>query len=76
MGDYHNGQRQTVRFIITEKPDANFTRDGNDLKTVLKLSFKESLLGFDKEVTTISDAEFVLAGQPQHNQVLLPRILA
>ena len=54
MGDYHNGQRQTVRFIITEKPDANFTRDGNDLKTVLKLSFKESLLGFDKEVTTIS----------------------
>lgn len=54
MGDYRNGQRQTVRFVITEKPDPNFTRDGNDLKTKLKLTFKESLLGFDRTVTTIS----------------------
>ncbi|QPG74599.1 hypothetical protein FOA43_001930 [Brettanomyces nanus] len=53
MGDWHDGQRQTVRFIITEKPDPTFKREGNDLRTKVKLSFKESLLGYQKQIATI-----------------------
>lgn len=54
-GDYQKeaGTRQTIQFVIEEKPHPTFKRDGNDLKMDLKLSFKESLTGFSKEVTTI-----------------------
>lgn len=53
-GDYKDGQRQTLRLILSEKPHSTFTRDDNDLKTVVRLTFKESLLGFRRELTTIS----------------------
>ncbi|AGO09983.1 AaceriAAL008Wp [[Ashbya] aceris (nom. inval.)] len=54
-GDYNpsTGGRQTIQFIIQEKPHEYFKRDGNDLIYTLPLTFKESLLGFDKTVRTI-----------------------
>ncbi|ODV88000.1 hypothetical protein CANARDRAFT_55215 [[Candida] arabinofermentans NRRL YB-2248] len=52
-GDYENGQRQTVRFTLVEKPHPVFKRDGNDLRVTVKLTFKESLLGYKKEITTL-----------------------
>lgn len=55
-GDYQPEchARQTVQFVVEEKPHEVFKRDGNDLIATVKLSFKESLLGFDKEITTLS----------------------
>lgn len=55
-GDYQPEcqARQTIKFVLEEKPHAQFKRDGNDLICTVKLSFKESLLGFDKEITTLS----------------------
>lgn len=55
-GDYQPEcqARQTVQFIIEEKAHPVFKRDGNDVIATVPLSFKEALLGFDKEVTTLS----------------------
>lgn len=55
-GDYQTEcqARQTVQFVIEERPHAIFKRDGNDLIATVRLSFKESLLGFDHEITTLS----------------------
>ncbi|CAH2350104.1 protein Sis1p [[Candida] railenensis] len=54
-GDYQAEcqARQTIKFIIEEKPDPRFKRDGNNLIMNVPLTFKESLCGFEKEVTTI-----------------------
>lgn len=61
-GDYQPEcqARQTVQFVIDEKPHALFKREGNDLNMVVPISFKESLLGFDKEVTTIDGRRITL----------------
>lgn len=48
-----DGSRQDVVFVIDEKPNAKFTRDGNDLKMTLHLTLKEALCGFSKIVETI-----------------------
>lgn len=55
-GDYQREcqARQTVQFIIEEKPHAVFKREGNDLIANIKLTFKEALLGFEKDITTLS----------------------
>lgn len=55
-GDYQQEcqARQTVQFVIEEKPHAIFKRDGNDVIVTIPVSFKEALLGFDKEITTLS----------------------
>ncbi|KAI0462219.1 hypothetical protein LJB42_004307 [Komagataella kurtzmanii] len=54
-GDYQPEARtrQTIQFIIAEKPNDTFRRDGDDLHYTIPLTFKESLLGFDKEIKTI-----------------------
>ena len=54
-GDYQPEcqARQTIQFVIEEKPHPLFKRDVNNLKLTVPLSFKESLCGFDKDVTTI-----------------------
>ncbi|KAK6456436.1 uncharacterized protein RJT20DRAFT_128336 [Scheffersomyces xylosifermentans] len=62
-GDYQPEcqARQTIAFVIDEKPHPLFKRDGNDLKMSLPLSFKESLCGFSKEVTTIDGRKIPLS---------------
>lgn len=60
-GDYKDGQRQTLRLILADKPNAVFKRDGDNLKAEVKLSFKESLLGFRREFTTLSGRKLHLS---------------
>ncbi|KAG0677565.1 Molecular chaperone (DnaJ super), partial [Kluyveromyces marxianus] len=54
-GDYNprTGGRQTMQFVLQENPHEFFTREDNNLVYTLPLSFKESLLGFSKQVKTI-----------------------
>lgn len=61
QGDYQSdGQRQTIKFVVDEKPHPVFTREDLDLKMQLPLTFKESLLGFNKEITTIDGRKIQL----------------
>ncbi|KAG5356593.1 Protein psi1 [Yarrowia sp. C11] len=48
-----NGGQQDVVFVIEQKPNAVFTRDGDDLKMSIKLSLKEALCGFTKIIETL-----------------------
>lgn len=48
-----NGGQQDVVFVIEQKPNATFTRDGDDLKMSIQLSLKEALCGFTKIVETL-----------------------
>ncbi|SCU78710.1 LAMI_0A05578g1_1 [Lachancea mirantina] len=54
-GDFNprTGGRQTMQFILQEKPHPFFKRDGANLIYQLPLTFKESLLGFSKTIQTI-----------------------
>lgn len=56
-GDYQPEcqARQTLQFVLEEKPHPVFKRDGtsNNLIVNLPITFKESLCGFDKDITTI-----------------------
>lgn len=55
QGDYQPEcqKRQTITFIIQEKPNSEFKRDGNNLIMTVPLTFKESLCGFNKDVTLL-----------------------
>lgn len=53
QGDWTPNGRQTIQFIIEEKPHPIFKREDNNLIVTIPLSFKESLLGFKKEIQTI-----------------------
>ena len=60
-GDYKDGMRQTLRLILAEKPHPLFQREDNNLKATVKLSFKESLLGFQHEFMTMSGRKLHLS---------------
>jgi DnaJ family protein B protein 4 len=60
-GDYKDGMRQTLRLILTDKPNPVFKREDNNLRAIVKISFKESLLGFQREFTTISGRKLHLS---------------
>ncbi|KAI5958900.1 SIS1 [Candida theae] len=62
-GDYQPecGARQTIQFVIQEKPSPIFKRDGNNIKMNVHLSFKESLCGFEKDVTTLDGRRISLS---------------
>lgn len=49
-GDETPNGVQDLEFVIQEKPFGDFTRDGNDLKTQLKISLVEAFCGFEKSV--------------------------
>lgn len=60
-----DGSVQDIVFVIREKPDPEFARDGNDLKIRLKLSLKEALTGFERIVTTLDGKKLkVSQGRP------------
>lgn len=48
-----DGSQQDVVFVIEEKPDSRFKRDGNDLVMKVDLTFKEAMCGFSKIIETI-----------------------
>ncbi|CCF59725.1 hypothetical protein KAFR_0H03150 [Kazachstania africana CBS 2517] len=55
QGDYNpqTGGRKTLQFMLQEKNHPVFKREGDDLTCTLPLTFKESLLGFNKQIQTI-----------------------
>ncbi|KAK6463488.1 hypothetical protein DFJ63DRAFT_120712 [Scheffersomyces coipomensis] len=55
VGDYQEdaGARQSIQFVLEEKPHPTFKREGDNLKMELPLTFREALCGFDREITTI-----------------------
>ena len=42
-------------FVIQELPHPIFQRDRNDLHTILQITLKEALLGFEKEIKHLDD---------------------
>lgn len=62
-GDYQPEchARQTIQFVLEEKPHPLLKRDNNDLIMTVPLSFKESLCGFTKEVNTIDGRKIPLS---------------
>lgn len=62
VGDQEEGGTQDMHFIVTEKPHATLTRDGDNLKTTVELSLKEALTGWRKTVTTIDGKQLPVSG--------------
>lgn len=54
-GDYNpsTGRRKNIQFVIQEKANSTFKREGDDLLYYLPITLKESLLGFEKQINTI-----------------------
>eukprot|EP00501_MAST-03F_sp_TOSAG23-6_P001457 GSMAST32.ASY1.ANO1.1514.1 assembled CDS len=50
-----------VIFLIKEGTHDVFTRDGNNLRMKLKLSLKEALLGFKKDIPHMDEHSFVIS---------------
>jgi len=60
-----NGQQQDVHFLIQEKPNDVFTRDGDDLVMKVDIELKEALTGWSKTIKTIDGRQLnVSAGGP------------
>jgi DnaJ family protein B protein 4 len=53
-----DGNVQDIEFVLIEKPDDVFTRDGNDLKCVLKITLTEALCGFNKSIQMLDGKQF------------------
>lgn len=53
VGDQVEGGTQDLHFIISEKPHALFTREGDDIKHIIELDLKEALTGWRRTVSTI-----------------------
>ncbi len=62
VGDQEEGGTQDLHFIVTEKPHASLTRDGDDLKTTIELDLKEALTGWKRTVTTIDGKQLNVSG--------------
>ena len=75
QGDYNpqTHGRKTLQFVLQEKDNAIFKRDGDNLVYTVPLTFKESLLGFQKTAQTIDGRTLPLNRsqpiQPTENSV-------
>jgi DnaJ-class molecular chaperone len=58
-----NGRAQDIEFVLEEKSHDSFTRDGNDLKTKLKISLKEALCGFAMSITMLDGKPFMVTNK-------------
>jgi DnaJ-class molecular chaperone len=47
-------------FVVKEIPHSSFRRETNNLHTVLVISLKEALLGFEKEITHLDDRNITI----------------
>ncbi len=47
-----DGEPGDLKFRIISRPDAQFKRNGNDLKTDLTISLLDALVGFSTEVSS------------------------
>ncbi|CAI9634687.1 DnaJ-domain-containing protein [Alternaria alternata] len=53
VGDQVEGGTQDLHFIVSEKPHAMFTREGDDVKHTIEIDLKEALTGWRRTVQTI-----------------------
>ncbi|KAF1851068.1 DNAJ heat shock family protein [Cucurbitaria berberidis CBS 394.84] len=53
VGDQVEGGTQDLHFVVSEKPHAMFTREGDDIKHIIELDLKEALTGWRRTVATI-----------------------
>ncbi|CAG8741809.1 17350_t:CDS:2 [Racocetra persica] len=67
-----SGETQDIVVVVDEKPHPIFTRDSDDLRTVIKISLLEALVGFKKQIQTldgrplnISSSSVIRPGQEQ-----------
>ncbi|EAW12633.1 putative DnaJ domain protein Psi [Aspergillus clavatus NRRL 1] len=67
VGDQEEGGRQDVHLIVTEKPNPNFKRQGDNLITTVELSLKEALTGWERIVRTI-DGKSIRVSKPGPTQ--------
>lgn len=56
-----NGMVQDIQFVLEEKKHPVFTREGDDLKMTIELSFKEALLGWSRTIDTIDGKKLPIA---------------
>lgn len=62
QGDYISpGHRKTIQYVIQEKPHPYFKRVGDDLICTLPITFKESLLGFNKTIQAVDGRKIPLS---------------
>ncbi|KAL6706668.1 Molecular chaperone (DnaJ superfamily) [Coniothyrium glycines] len=61
VGDQVEGGTQDLHFIISEKPHALFTREGDDIKHIIELDLKEALTGWQRTVSTIDGKQVKVA---------------
>ncbi|KAJ4303047.1 Molecular chaperone (DnaJ super) [Kalmusia sp. IMI 367209] len=65
VGDQVEGGTQDLHFIVSEKPHALFTREGDDIKHIIELELKEALTGWSRTVQTIDGKQVpVRSGGP------------
>lgn len=55
------GVRNTIQFVLQEKSHPYYKREDNDLVYTLPLTFKESLLGFDKIIESVDGRRIPLS---------------
>lgn len=53
MGDQVEGGTQDLHFVVKEKPDPLFSRDGDDIRHTVEIDLKEALTGWKRTVQTI-----------------------
>ncbi|KAF2810937.1 DnaJ-domain-containing protein [Mytilinidion resinicola] len=53
VGDQVEGGTQDLHFIVQEKAHPLFTREGDDIKTIIDIDLKEALTGWKRTVQTI-----------------------
>ncbi len=61
MGDQVEGGVQDLHFIVKEKANPLFTRDGDDLRHVVEIDLKESLTGWKRTVSTIDGKQLTVS---------------
>lgn len=77
LGDEDEGSVQDLHFIIQEKPHPLFTRDGDDLRTTIKLDLQEALTGWKRTMQTIDGTYIIVqkggVTQPGFEQIVPQR---
>ena len=62
VGDVTEGGTQDIHFVVSEKPNATYSRDGDDLKHEVEIELREALTGWQKTVKTIDGKNLSVGG--------------
>lgn len=69
----NGGQAGDLYVVAHVRPDARFTRDGNDIHTELNISYPQAVLGDKMEIETLDGLKKLVIpeGTPSHQQIRL-----